>query len=257
MTSAPSITIATFTFFEAVRNKLFISSIVFLLCLFGLAEFIGELAITETRQLQAAIMGSLLRLYAVFTVSLFVITSMVREFNDKGFELALSLSIKRGSYFLGKLLGYSLLAFIFAVMVSVPLVLYTDMQQLFIWMLSLFCELLIMISMSLLCLFTFGNITISFSIVMAFYLLSRTMNTIILVSNSPILETGTLAQETIRTMVETIAAILPDLDLFTQGSWLVYGEADFTALYPVAGQTLIYLVLLSAAALFDLYRKNL
>lgn len=252
-----SLTIARFTLLEAVRNRLFLFTVILLVCLFGLTEFIGELAITETTQIQAAVTGAILRLTAVFVISLFVITSMVREFNDKGLELVLSLPLRRGTYYLGKLYGYALLALVIAAMVAVPLMLYAEPLQLLLWTLSLYFELLIMIAVALFCLFTFGNITIAFSIVMAFYILSRSINTIILVSASPILETGSPAQEVINTVIRVIAACLPDLESFTRSEWLVYGGADISVLYPVIGQTLIYLVLLAAAALADLYRKNL
>jgi len=255
--SGPALTIARFTFHESVRNRLFLFAVILVVCLFGLAEFIGELAITETVQLQASIMGSLLRIFAVFIVSLFVITSMVREFNDKGFELALSLPIRRFSYYLGKLTGFALLGLVIALLAGTPLLLYTDPIPLAAWVLSLFLELLIMIAVSLLCLFTFGNITISFTIVAAFYLLARSMNAIILISDSPLLVTGSLSQEVIGILVHSIAVVIPDLNRFTDTSWLVYGNVGWTELNGVIAQTMIYLLLLTCASLFDLYRKNL
>ena len=98
-------TIARYTFFEAINNRLFTLMLIGLICLLGLTEFVGELTITETSQMQAVLLGSVFRIYGIVIVSLFVITSMVREFNDKGFELLLSLSITRASYFLGKFSG--------------------------------------------------------------------------------------------------------------------------------------------------------
>ena len=57
--------------------------------------------------------------------------------------------------------------------------------------------------------------------------------------------------------MDAIAFLLPELHRFTSAEWLVYGGAGLAELAPVAGQTLVYLVLLVAAALFDLHRKNL
>lgn len=250
-------TIARYTFKEAVNNHLFLFAILLTLGLFGLAGFIGELAIAESNRIQAAIAGAMLRLTAVFLTSLFVITSMVREFNDKGFELVLSLPLRRSTYYFGKLLGYALLAAALAVLVSLPLVLYAQPAQLLIWTVSLFCELLLMTAAALLCLFTFGNVTIAFTAVTAFYLLSRTMTAIVLISQSPILETGSAAQAFIGLLIRCIAVLLPDLDDFSRTEWLVYGGSGFADLLPVLGQTLIYMLLLAAAALVDLYRKNL
>ena len=250
-------TIARYTFLEAVNNHLFIFAILLFIGLFGLAEFVGELAITESLGIQAAITGAMLRLAAIFLTSLFVITSMVREFNDKGFELVLSLPLKRSTYYFGKLLGYAALSVVIAGLVSLPLMLYVEIGPLSFWMLSLLCELLLMTAAALLCLFTFGNVTIAFTVVMAFYFLSRTMNAIILISQSPILETGSAAQSFIGFLIRCVAVCLPDLDRFTRTEWLVYGDAGIADLLPVVIQTLVYLLLLSAAALVDLYRKNL
>ena len=253
---ASSLTISYFTLHEAIRNRLLIFTIIMLISLFGLTEFIGEMVITEKRQMQSASLGYMLRLFAFFITCLFVITSMVREFNDKGFELILSLPIQRWNYLLGKFLGFAALSFILTVIICLPLLLYSAPVQVMLWGISLFCELLIMISISLLCLFTFGNITISFTVVTAFYILSRTITTIILISDSPILETNSLSQSFIGYLLAIIATVMPDFSIFTQSEWLIYGGAKIDSIVPVIIQTVIYIPLIASATLFDLYRKN-
>jgi len=56
--------------------------------------------------------------------------------------------------------------------------------------------------------------------------------------------------------VELIALLLPSLDRMTQSTWLLESAPGASTLGPIVGQTAIYLVLIGAAALFDLYRKN-
>ena len=248
--------IAAYTFREAVRNRLFWLTLGGMLCLLGLTEFVGELAVTEQRQNQAAIIGAGIRLFAVCTVCLFVITSTVREFNDKGFELILSLPIPRSSYFFGKCAGFLGLALVISAAGALLLLLYSEPGAVLLWYIALVCELLILVVLSLLCLFTFGNITVSFVLVLAFYLLSRAMETIQLVSMSPILETHSLSQEFMNGLVQVIAFILPELHHFARSEWLIHGS-DWGVLPPILIQTVIYAALLSAAALFDLYRKEL
>lgn len=252
----PVFTIARYTFLEAVRNRLFVLVIISLVCILGLAEFLGELTITETRQIQSSIIGSGLRIFSVCVISLFVITSMVREFNDKGFEMLLSLSIPRASYYFGKLIGFIILAVIIASAIGLILLIYAPYAYVFLWFISLICELLIIISLSLLCLFTFNNITVAFIVVAAFYLLARSMQVIQLLSDSPILESTTISQQFLNYFLDGIAFLLPELNNFTNSEWLVYG-AGINQLIPVLAQTAIYLGLLVAAGLFDLYRKEL
>jgi ABC-type transport system involved in multi-copper enzyme maturation permease subunit len=248
--------IAVYTLREAVRNRLFGFTLAGMVCLLGLTEFAGALAVTEKLQIQAALVGAGMRLFTVCTVCLFVITSTVREFNDKGFELILSLPLPRASYLLGKCAGFLGLALIIAAAGAALLLLYSPPGAVLLWYLSLACELLILIVLSLLCLFTFGNVTVAYVLVLAFYLLARSMEAIRLVSMSPILDTHTLSQEFMNALVSAIAFVVPELHRFARSEWLIHG-ADWGALPAIGLQTLIYATLLGAAALFDLYRKEL
>lgn len=257
MNISPAIVIARFSFLEAIRNRLFLLAIAGLVCAFGLSEFISELAITESHEYVSAILSSLLRIFCVFVVGLFVITSIVREFNDKGFDYLLALSYPRYVYYIGKLLGFCLLSVVVVFSVSLILLVYVDLFSVMVWCFSLILELTIIVALSLLFVFTFKQITVAFSGVMAFYLLSRSMQTIQLVSESPLLQTNTLSQNFINSLLDLIALILPRLDLFAKTEWLVYSNIDFSLLYSNLAQTLVYLMLLSACSIFDLYRMEL
>lgn len=252
----PTFAIARYTFIEAVRNRLFSLTLVGLVCMFGVTEFVGELAITETRQFQAALVGAGMRLFAVCTVSLFVITSTVREFNDKGFELILAMPIPRYGYFFGKFIGFFLLSLVLSIAIGALLLVYSPPAAALLWLFSLQCELVILISLSLLCLFTFGNVTVSFILVLAFYLLARSLHAIQLISESPILEFKTFSQDFMNFLLDAVAFMLPGLHDFTRSEWLIYG-GTWSEAGAVAAQTIIYTALLCCAALFDLYRKDL
>ena len=249
-------TIARYTFREAIRNHLFILTVLGLICFFGLTEFIGELAITESQELQATLLGSALRIFAILTVSLFVIVSMVREFNDKGFEYLLSLPIPRHNYLLGKLSGFLLFGLVISISIGILLLIYCKPSIAALWSFSLFCELSLIISLSIFCLFTFNNITLAYAVVMAFYFLSRSIETIQLIGGSPILQNEEISQKFMNFIINMIAYVLPELDTFTQSKWLAYG-VEWSELNTVIVQTIIYLVLLISASLFDLYRKEL
>ena len=251
------LTIAKYSIWEAIRDKFLIFILLGFITLFCISLFIGELAITEGIQMQSAVLGSTLRLFSVFTMGLFVITSMVREFNDKGFELILSHPVPRSSYYFGKFCGFSVAALIIALMSFCCLCFYAPVNMSLLWSFSLFCELLIIIALSLLCLFSFNSITISFSVVTAFYILSRSIEAIQLISDSPIVASGSFSYKFINSMLDAIAYIIPDIYKFTQTDWLVYLPDVKTDILIVISQTLIYVSLISCVALFDLYRKEL
>ena len=248
--------IARYTFLEAVRNRLFGLTAAGLLCLFGITEFVGELAITETARIQAALIGAGMRLFAVCTVALFVITSVVRESNDKGFDVLLSLPIPRHAYFLGKYLGFLLLSLVIAAATCALLLLYSEADAVLLWFASLECELAIVVALALLCVFTFNNVTVSFMLVLAFYLLARSMHSIQLISSSPILESTSFSQQFISMLLDAVAFVLPDLHEFTRSDWLAW-DGGPVSLIAIFGQTVVFVILLSTAAIFDLYRKEL
>ena len=103
-------TIAYYTLLEALRNRLM--WLLGLIPLTGIAVsgFLGELAVTESAQVQVALLAAFFRLAAVFLVATFVVTSLVRELNYKGLGLVLALPLPRAGYVLGKLAGFAALA---------------------------------------------------------------------------------------------------------------------------------------------------
>ena len=125
--------IAGYTFLEGLRNRVFGLSVIGLICLFGLTEFVGDLAIIESAQIHALFIGSGMRLFTVTTVALFVITSMTREMNDKAFELILSLPVARSTYYFGKLLGYYALALVMVLLTAGLLCVFVGPGQAAAW----------------------------------------------------------------------------------------------------------------------------
>lgn len=253
MNIKPIVTIAQFTLLEAIRNRLswmLAGSIV--LCLL-LAEFAGTLALTETAAIKSSAYGAIMRIVVVFMIGLFVTISLQRESTDKHILMYLSLPLKRSVYLFGKLAGYLLLACAVSFMIAIPTLLYADAGNAAAWGLALAFELFIIIALCVLCSLTFANATLGFSIAMAFYVLARSMGDIVLLSQSPILQTGELSMQFMQTLIQWIALLLPDLWNFAGSDRLVHEGGDFL---PVLVQTVIYVSLLTAAALFDLYRKN-
>ena len=250
------LTIAYFTLLEAIRCRLLIAVIAFVAAAFILAEFLGELSITEARQVQAAVIASLLRVFSICATCLFVISSVLRELDDKGLELVLSLPLPRHAYLFGKLTGFAGFSLCVAILAALPLFLYAPAAAVGCWMLSLFCEQLLLAAFSLLCLLAFANISLAFTSAMAFYLLSRSTEALRLLSADPVLTPDPVSQDFMNIAVNALALLLPDLHAFTRSAWLAYG-VDAGALGTVLIQTLVYLPVLLSAGLFDLYRKNL
>lgn len=250
------LTISRFTIIESIRNRLLLLSFLIIGISFGLVEFIGDLAITEHRVTQVAILAAFLRMSAVVMVTLFVVSSTVRELQDKTLEMILAMPIRRGSYYLGKLIGFLYIALIVSVIFAALLLLYSDPEQLAIWTISLFFELVLVVALSLVMLFTFNQVPSALTGVFIIYGAARIATSIFLMSKYPIVAHTSVAQQFMDAFIELLTWLLPDLHRFTRTEWLTYNTADWGLLMPLFGQTLIYLVFLSFIALFDFYRKN-
>ena len=249
-------TIAFYTFLEAVRNRLMWLVLLVAVAGIGISGFLNEVAITESRQIQVALLAAFLRFSAVFLISTFVVTSMVREFNDKGLDLLLALPLPRAGYLLGKLAGFAALAVMPALLFGALTLFFSPPLQALLWTVSLVCELWLVAAFSLLCILTFNQVMAALSAVMAFYLLARSITALQLIGHAPV-NGESLSQRVITFVIDAISTLLPHLDGFTRTEWLAYHTGAWSALVPLLAQTAIYLVLLTGAALFDLYRRNL
>ena len=251
------LTIARFTALEAARGRLAWLVAGFTIGGWVLSVFAGEIAITEAREVRGGLLGAWLRSCAVFIISAFVTASAVREFHDKGLDLILSMPVRRETYYAGKLAGFAGVSVLSATACALTLVWFAPPGQVALWTASLGLELLIVTAMSLLCVLTFSQITWALSTVIGFYVLSRAMAAVQLMAHEPLADPASAAQPLIRAFVDALAFVLPDLDRFTESEWLIHGTGTIADLGFAAMQTVIYVTLLCAAALFDLYRKAL
>lgn len=221
---------------------------------FLLSRFLAEVSIIEASQISASVLAALLRIAAVFITANFVITSMAREAGDKVTDLLLSQPVARWAYFCGKLAGYLCVAFCTGLALSLPLWL-LQTQGMPAWTLSLLAELAVVTALSLLCTLTFSQPVAAISAVAAFYVLSRSIQALQYIAAASLAQQPSLAEQIMAGALNAIALVLPALDRMTLSSWLIT-PPPLMSLLTLGAEALVYLMLLSAASLFDLYRKN-
>ncbi|TSA15768.1 MAG: ABC transporter permease [Betaproteobacteria bacterium] len=248
--------IARYTLLEALRNRLLWLALILVAAGLAFTQFLQQVAITESTQIQAALLAALLRVGAVFMLAGFVVTSMVREFNDKVTELILSRPLKRRSYFLGKLAGYTAVALALALIFSLPLTLFAPVVQVALWGLSLACELLLVTAFALFCVLTLTQVMSALAAVAGFYLLARSISALQIMAANPLSEGTSIGQSVVNFVIDAIAFLLPGIDRMTQTGWLIYAGPTTTEVLQVLAQTAAYALLLCGAAMFDLQRKN-
>jgi ABC-type transport system involved in multi-copper enzyme maturation permease subunit len=250
-----AITIAHHTLLEAARNRLLWIAVAMLAAALGLAAFLHQVAITEARQIEATVVAAFLRLAAVFLVVAFVVTSMVRELNDKVLEIVLSHPVPRSSYLLGKFVGFSSVAVVLAAFFALPLLLFAPLARVLAWGGSLALELVIMTAVSLFCVLTLNQVVAALAAAAGFYILSRSIAAAQIIAAGGA-HSATWSDRIADGTLDAIAMLLPSLDRMTRSDWLVSAGFEWQQLGGLAAMGVVYVVLIVAAALFDFHRKN-
>jgi len=249
-------TIARYTALEALRTKLPMVAAVVIGALFGASFFVREIAITDSARFQTAFYAATVRFATVFLAALHVIASVSREFQDKGLEMILALDLPRTHYILGRLGGFLLVAAALAAAAAFPLLVSSGWEAAAQWGVSLALELAVIVALSLFCVVTFSQLMPAASFVIAFYILARAITAIRLISANPVAGGDALSHQAMSWLVETLALVMPALDQWTRTAWLVDQTAPWTALGGLVVHGALFVALLTAAAVFDLSRKN-
>ena len=250
----PLFTIAYFTLLEAWRaTRVFVP--VFILIL-AASFFVRELAIIEAPRFQSVFLGAVMRLALVFILSLYVIVSVVREFNDKGLEVILALDVTRSNYVLGKFLGYAAVAFALCALTFFVLLAFLDPMPLSVWSGFLFLELIIVVAFSLFAATAFASVVPAASAVLGFYLLARSIATLQLISDGALALQNPALKNVVSGFVKFIGLFIPRLSDFTQTAWLVNDIPSGAVALSLITQGVLFLAVVLAAAVFDFHRKD-
>jgi hypothetical protein len=249
-------TIARFTMLEALRTRFPMLVLLVLGIALAASFFVREIAITESGRYQTAFYAATIRLASVFVAALYTIASVSREFQDKGLDVMLALDVPRSHYVAGKLLGLLAIGSAVAVVNAVPLIPLAGMESAAQWTLSLAWELAVVVALALFCVVTFTAVMPAASFVIAFYVLARALTAIRLLSANPLAGGEALSQRFMNACVEGLAWIVPAIDRWTQTSWLVDQRALWIDIAGLTGQSLAFVVVLAAATVFDMQRKN-
>jgi hypothetical protein len=248
--------LARFVLLEARRSGLPWLVAASLLAALGGAAFVSQVALTESIALKAALCAALLRACAVFLVALHVAASTVRELDDKGLELMLTLPVSRVSQYTGRLAGYVGLGVVISACFALPLFLWAPPAAVLLWAASLALETTLVAAAALFFSMALAQWAPAFAATAGLYLLARAMGAVQSIAASPLAE-PTLAHRLAQWSIDAVALLLPRLDAATRTEWLVYGAPSASAYAVALGGLALYALLLVAAGLFDFYRRNL
>lgn len=221
----------------------------------SLAAFLSQVAVTESRTLQAALVAAVLRAGAVFLLAAQVAGSTLREMNDKVLELSLSLPMSRAAQYLGRLAGFAACGAVLAAAFAATLLLWAPPAAVALWGFSLALECALVSAATLFFAMALGQLVPTIAAVAGLYLLGRSIAAIQAIAGAPAAQ-ASLAQDIARWGVDAAAFLLPRLDGVTRTEWLLYELPAPGAAAAALGGLCAYLALLVAAGLFDFHRRN-
>lgn len=222
----------------------------------ALGVFLAQLAITESRELQVAVVAALLRLAAVLIVATQVVSSARREIDERRLELLLALPLARATQYLGRLAGFITLGVVLAVCFALPLLLWAPPAAVLAWAVSLAVELALVAAAALFFAMSLTQMVPALAATAGLYVLARSISAIQAIASGPLAE-HSLAHELGRGAVNGLAFLLPTLDRATRTEWLLYGAPDARAFGVALAGMLVYAALLGVAGLFDFQRRGL
>jgi Cu-processing system permease protein len=246
--------LAKYTIIEALFTGFFMVLLAIVAVALGLVAFLEQIVLFEKIATQASLLAAFLRLSAIYLLALFVINSLNQEFNQQRIYFILALALSRRNYILGKSLGFAVIALLVCLVMGGLLLFYS--QNLLIWLISLYLELLLIIAIAMLFSINFQHNLLAITAVISFYVLGRSINAIQLSAYS-LQHSPFYSEQILYYTTQFVALILPDLSRFTRSEWLIYPVNPIGSLWELAIQSAIYLLLLFAMILFDFYRKNL
>ena len=252
----PTATLARLVLLEARRGGLPWLAAASIALGLALAAFLSQVAVTESVALQASIMAAMLRVCAVFLLASHVVSSSLREVNDKGLELMLALALSRARLYLGRLAGFVACGVVLAGVFAASLLPFAPGSAVAAWGFSLACELALVAAVALFFAMTLSQLVPAIAASLALYVLARSMAAIQLIAAGPLAEPS-LVQQAARWAVDAVALLLPPLDAVTRTEWLLYGPPDSARYAAALAALALYALLVIAAGLFDFHRRSL
>src|SRR5881394_1383761 len=221
----PAAILARLALIEARRGGLGWLAALALILGVALAGFLSQLALTESRMLQAAVVAALLRVAAVFLVAGQVVASVRREIDDKRLELSLSLPFSRSTQYLARLGGFVALGVLLALLFGLPMLLWAPPAAVACWAISLACELALVAAAALFFAMTLAQLVPALASTIGLYLLARSVSAIQAIAAGPLAPENFL-QALAQHALSLVALLLPALDRTSRTDWLLYGPPD-------------------------------
>lgn len=251
---------ATFQYvlLTSLRDKIFAGLYLLIAALFALALFLGEATMVEGREAAIVYAAAGARFFLALGVMIFVSFHVQRLHDTREIEAILSRPLSRPAFALGYWAGLAAVAALLVLPVCALLFFllpsFSSLPGFFAWSASLLAESFILVAFAFFASVTLVRGVVSVLIGVGFYLLARLGSFFLAVAEKNSFMDEALLARLMEEGMRGIAYLLPRLDLFAQTEWLVHNVP--IPLSSIILQTVVYVLLLLAAAMVDLSRKR-
>jgi ABC-type transport system involved in multi-copper enzyme maturation permease subunit len=227
-----------------------------------ITSLVAEMAVTESLELRITTSAFLYRLSLIFALGVSMIASVVREHESGFVHVLLAHPISRMQYVLGRMLGYSITAFIAALSVMLVMAIWVPAEQwgaLALWSISLWLELIVAGAVALFFALGLRNMVGSMVMWLAFYIFARVLDVARTMAASPIGQDPTSFQAVAgQWMFQLMGWVIPPLGTFTRAEWLLGNIVPTAQTCGIlAIWALVYAVICVVAAAIDFYRHEI
>jgi ABC-type transport system involved in multi-copper enzyme maturation permease subunit len=249
-------TICRFTVLELLRSRGLWLCFGAMLAVASVGIFAGALALTEHREIMTSSLAPLARICCVALVALLGTTSVVRDIQERTWLLTLAAPVSRRLWLLGKWLGLAIAATVCAALLSIPvLALHTGLGG-WLWSLSLILEAVLVSALVVATALSFKQVPATLFATVSFYFAARVVGLVKLLNDrAPLENTG--VQTLSNTVIDSLALLLPRLDMMTSTMWLLSAAPRLSDIAFVVAQVALYCAIALSAASIDLTRKDL
>lgn len=249
-----------YVWLTAVRDRLFTVIAALCVAIFMATWIVGGAAIVEGEYASLALAAGSLRAVLMLGLMVFVCFHVQALFDSKEIEAILARPLHRSGFVLTYWLAGALPAAALVALVCVGmLILYPpSLAGWAVWSASLLLEALLVVALSLTIALAMNSAVASAVCTMAVYALGREIGFLLAVTSGQF-GVGTqagAAGHSVETMMQTLALVVPRLDLFGQSEWLLYGPSAGLGSYWFAAQAAVYTALVLAVACVDLRQRR-
>ena len=236
------------------RDMLFIGTTIIVALCAGFAYFLGSNAVVEASEAKIVYTAGFSRIAVVLGFIIFVSFYIKRMIENNEIEVILSHAISRVKMLLSMFIGFSIVLCCLVMPIAlILLLLKTSFINLAVWLVSVICEGLIMLAVTLCCSLIVKSFVLSLSSCFLMYFIGRSIGSFVAYL------TLTIKPDIFSicgSILKIASFLIPRFDVCGKSGWLIYGDFAIQDIVLFLSQTAIFCIGFLCVACIDLYKKD-